>query len=129
MVHVTLCGNLGFNFHYIQLSDSMAGHSKFKNIMYRKGAQDAKRAKVFTKIIREITVAARGGMPDPAMNPALASASRFARSTGNSRTPAASSMSAATTLCGTAPICDNRSSRLGDAEARIKRALTAAPII
>ena len=49
----------------------MAGHSKFKNIMYRKGAQDAKRAKVFTKIIREITVAARGGMADPAMNPAL----------------------------------------------------------
>ncbi len=49
----------------------MSGHSKFKNIMYRKGAQDAKRAKVFTKIIREITVAARGGMPDPAMNPGL----------------------------------------------------------
>ena len=36
----------------------MAGHSQFKNIMYRKGAQDAKRAKVFTKIIRELTVAA-----------------------------------------------------------------------
>ena len=49
----------------------MAGHSKFKNIMYRKGAQDAKRAKVFTKIIREITVAARAGMPDPAMNAGL----------------------------------------------------------
>ncbi|MDP6690992.1 MAG: YebC/PmpR family DNA-binding transcriptional regulator, partial [Alphaproteobacteria bacterium] len=37
----------------------MAGHSQFKNIMYRKGAQDAKRSKVFTKLIREITVAAR----------------------------------------------------------------------
>ena len=49
----------------------MAGHSKFKNIMYRKGAQDAKRAKVFSKIIREITVAARNGMPDPEMNAAL----------------------------------------------------------
>ncbi|MCH7943862.1 MAG: YebC/PmpR family DNA-binding transcriptional regulator [Proteobacteria bacterium] len=49
----------------------MAGHSKFKNIMYRKGAQDAKRAKVFTKIIREITVAARAGMADPAMNAGL----------------------------------------------------------
>ncbi len=36
----------------------MAGHSQFKNIMYRKGAQDAKRAKVFTKIIRELTVSA-----------------------------------------------------------------------
>ena len=49
----------------------MAGHSQFKNIMYRKGAQDAKRAKVFTKIIRELTVAARAGLPDPALNPQL----------------------------------------------------------
>ena len=49
----------------------MAGHSQFKNIMYRKGAQDAKRAKVFTKLIRELTVAARSGAPDPAMNPRL----------------------------------------------------------
>ena len=39
----------------------MAGHSQFKNIMYRKGAQDKKRAKVFTKIIRELTTAARSG--------------------------------------------------------------------
>ncbi len=52
----------------------MAGHSQFKNIMYRKGAQDAKRAKAFTKIIRELTVAARGGMPDPEMNPRLRAA-------------------------------------------------------
>ena len=51
----------------------MAGHSKFKNIMYRKGAQDAKRAKVFTKIGRELTVAARAG-PDPEFNAALRSA-------------------------------------------------------
>ena len=49
----------------------MAGHSKWKNIMHRKGAQDAKRAKRFTMIIRELTVAARSGLPDPAMNPAL----------------------------------------------------------
>ena len=49
----------------------MAGHSQFKNIMHRKGAQDAKRAKVFAKLIREITVAARGGLPDPAANPRL----------------------------------------------------------
>ncbi len=49
----------------------MAGHSQFKNIMYRKGAQDAKRAKAFTKLIRELTVAARSGMPDPEMNPRL----------------------------------------------------------
>lgn len=42
----------------------MAGHSQFKNIMYRKGAQDAKRAKAFTKLIRELTVAARSGLAD-----------------------------------------------------------------
>ena len=49
----------------------MAGHSQFKNIMHRKGKQDAKRARVFTKIIREITVASRAGLPDPAANPRL----------------------------------------------------------
>src|ERR1700747_150359 len=49
----------------------MAGHSQFKNIMYRKGAQDKKRDKVFTKIIRERTPAARSGLPDPAANPRL----------------------------------------------------------
>ncbi len=57
----------------------MAGHSQFKNIMYRKGAQDAKRAKLFTKIIRELTVAARSGLADPAMNPRLRSAIGAAR--------------------------------------------------
>ncbi|MEZ5830477.1 MAG: YebC/PmpR family DNA-binding transcriptional regulator [Dongiaceae bacterium] len=57
----------------------MAGHSQFKNIMYRKGAQDAKRAKVFTKIIRELTVAAKTGLPDPAANPRLRAAVIAAR--------------------------------------------------
>lgn len=52
----------------------MAGHSQFKNIMHRKGAQDAKRAKLFTKIIRELTVSAREGGPDPSSNPRLKSA-------------------------------------------------------
>ncbi len=52
----------------------MAGHSKFKNIMHRKGAQDAKRAKVFAKHIRELTVAAKTGLPDPDMNPRLRTA-------------------------------------------------------
>ncbi|MBK18711.1 MAG: YebC/PmpR family DNA-binding transcriptional regulator [Rhodospirillaceae bacterium] len=52
----------------------MAGHSQFKNIMYRKGAQDKKRAKVFSKHIREIQVAARSGLPDVDMNPALKTA-------------------------------------------------------
>jgi len=58
----------------------MAGHSKFKNIMRRKGAQDAKRAKVFDKLAREITVAARLGTPDPEMNPRLRTAVQNAKS-------------------------------------------------
>ncbi len=49
----------------------MAGHSKFKNIMHRKGAQDKKRSNLFSKLSREITVAAKMGMPDPEMNPRL----------------------------------------------------------
>lgn len=57
----------------------MAGHSQFKNIMHRKGAQDAKKAKVFTKLIRELTVAARQGA-DPASNNRLRSAMIAARS-------------------------------------------------
>ncbi len=57
----------------------MAGHSQFKNIMHRKGAQDQKRAKVFSKIIREITVAAKTGMADPATNPRLRAAISWAR--------------------------------------------------
>jgi YebC/PmpR family DNA-binding regulatory protein len=57
----------------------MAGHSQFKNIMFRKGAQDKKRGKVFTKIIREITTAARSGLPDPAANPRLRAAVLAAR--------------------------------------------------
>jgi len=57
----------------------MAGHSQFKNIMYRKGAQDKKRAKIFTKIIRELTTSARTGLPDPAANPRLRAAVLAAR--------------------------------------------------
>jgi len=49
----------------------MAGHSKWANIQHRKGAQDAKRGKLFTKLIREITVAARAGGGDPSNNPRL----------------------------------------------------------
>ena len=52
----------------------MAGHSKFKNIMHRKGAQDKKRSAMFSKLSREITVAAKMGMPDPDMNPRLRAA-------------------------------------------------------
>jgi YebC/PmpR family DNA-binding regulatory protein len=57
----------------------MAGHSKFKNIMHRKGAQDARKAKIFTKIGREITVSARLGGADPNSNPRLRSALAEAR--------------------------------------------------
>ena len=57
----------------------MAGHSKYKNIMYRKGAQDKKRSALFSKLSREITVAARAGLPDPSMNARLRSAVIAAR--------------------------------------------------
>ncbi len=52
----------------------MAGHSQFKNIMHRKGAVDAKRAKIFNKLGREITVACKQGLPDPNFNPRLRAA-------------------------------------------------------
>ncbi len=57
----------------------MAGHSQFKNIMHRKGRQDAVRAKRFSKLSKEITVAAKMGMPDPDMNPRLRLAIQNAR--------------------------------------------------
>src|SRR6185503_10556777 len=50
---------------------SMAGHSKFKNIMHRKGRADSARSKLFSKLSREITVAAKAGLPDPNMNARL----------------------------------------------------------
>src|SRR5471030_3347666 len=57
----------------------MAGHSQFKNIMHKKGRADAARAKLFGKLAREITVSAKMGMPDPAMNPRLRAAVLAAR--------------------------------------------------
>jgi YebC/PmpR family DNA-binding regulatory protein len=57
----------------------MAGHSQFKNIMHKKGAQDARRSKVFSKLAREITVSARLGVPDPKMNTRLRLAIQNAR--------------------------------------------------
>ncbi len=57
----------------------MAGHSQFKNIMRRKDAQDAKKAKIFTKVVREINAACKSGMPDPAHNPRLRAAVLKAR--------------------------------------------------
>jgi YebC/PmpR family DNA-binding regulatory protein len=57
----------------------MAGHSQFKNIMHRKGRQDAAKSKLFGKLAREITVSAKLGTPDPAMNPRLRAAVLAAR--------------------------------------------------
>ena len=57
----------------------MAGHSQFKNIMHKKGRADKARSKLFSKLAREITTAAKLGMPDPAMNPRLRAAVLAAR--------------------------------------------------
>jgi YebC/PmpR family DNA-binding regulatory protein len=57
----------------------MAGHSQFKNIMHKKGRQDAIRSKLFSKLAREITVAAKMGLPDPSMNARLRAATLAAR--------------------------------------------------
>src|SRR5246500_1511767 len=57
----------------------MAGHSQFKNIMHRKGRQDAAKSKLFGRLAREVTVAAKLGTPDPAMNPRLRAAIIAAR--------------------------------------------------
>src|SRR5882672_4402216 len=70
-------------FHPQSLDESkrprMAGHSQFKNIMHRKGRQDAQKSKLFGKLAREITVAAKMGQPDPAMNARLRAAIISAR--------------------------------------------------
>src|SRR5258708_31182365 len=63
----------------------MAGHSQFKNIMHRKGRQDAQRGKIFTKVIREITTAARLGPGDPSSNPRLRAALIAAREANMTR--------------------------------------------
>ena len=63
----------------------MAGHSQFKNIMHRKGRQDAVKSKLFSKLAREITVAAKLGTPDPAMNPRLRAAILAARAENMSK--------------------------------------------
>jgi YebC/PmpR family DNA-binding regulatory protein len=63
----------------------MAGHSQFKNIMHRKGRQDAVKSRLFGKLAREITVAAKMGMPDPSMNPRLRAAVLAARAENMSK--------------------------------------------
>jgi YebC/PmpR family DNA-binding regulatory protein len=66
-------------------NNEMAGHSQFKNIMHRKGRQDAAKSKLFSKLAREITVAAKLGLPDPAMNPRLRAAVLAARAENMSK--------------------------------------------
>ena len=63
----------------------MAGHSKWANIKHKKAATDAKKGKVFTRLIKEITVAARMGGGDPSMNPRLRLAMDKARDSGSPR--------------------------------------------
>ena len=63
----------------------MAGHSQFKNIMFRKNKQDAQRSKLFSKLSREITVSAKLGLPDPAHNPRLRSAIMAAKAQSMSK--------------------------------------------
>lgn len=77
----------------------MAGHSQFKNIMHRKGAQDAKRAKLFTKILREVMVAAKIG-PDPDHNPRLRSAMAAAREANLPKDRISAAITKATSACG-----------------------------
>src|ERR1700689_2337558 len=66
---------------------AMAGHSQFKNIMHRKGRQDAAKSKLFGKLAREITVSAKIGLPDPAMNPGLPAATGAGRAENRPGTP------------------------------------------
>ena len=73
----------------------MAGHSKWANIKHKKAVTDAKRGKVFTRLIREITVAARMGGADPNMNPRLRLAIEKARDVNMSRTTSRTPPSAA----------------------------------
>src|SRR3546814_11161131 len=61
------------------MEGGLAGHSKFKNIMHRKGAQDKKRSSLFSKLSREITVAAKMGLPDPDANARLRAAINAAK--------------------------------------------------
>src|SRR5690348_12653286 len=70
---------LTFDARFPRRRSRMAGHSQFKNIMHRKGRQDAQKSKLFGKLAREITVAAKLGTPDPAMNPRLRAAVVAAR--------------------------------------------------
>ena len=73
------CAKRAVNLSLFLELEKMSGHSQFKNIMYRKGAQDAKKARVFAKLARDITIAAKSGLPEPDKNPRLRLAIQAAR--------------------------------------------------
>ena len=86
----------------------MSGHSQFKNIMYRKGAQDAKKARVFAKLAREITVAAKSGLPEPDKNPRLRLAIQAARAESMPKDNIERAIAKATTVAGGADFVSMR---------------------
>ena len=93
----------------------MAGHSHSKNIMHRKGAQDARRARQFAKFIREIGVSARIGLPDPAFNPRLRAACAAARQANMPRDTIERAIKAATGAAGGADYAEVRYEGYGPA--------------
>ncbi len=86
----------------------MAGHSQFKNIMYRKGAQDAKKAKMFAKLARDITIAAKSGLPEPDKNPRLRLAIQAARAESMPKDNIERAIAKATQTAGGADFVDVR---------------------
>ena len=86
----------------------MSGHSQFKNIMYRKGAQDAKKARVLAKLAREITVAAKSGLPEPDKNPRLRLAIQAARAESMPKDNIERAIAKATTVAGGADFVSMR---------------------
>ena len=93
----------------------MAGHSHSKNIMHRKGAQDARKARQFAKLIREIGVSARTGLPDPASNPRLRAACAAARQANMPRDTIERAIKNATATAGGADYAEVRYEGYGPA--------------
>ena len=93
----------------------MAGHSHSKNIMHRKGAQDARKARQFAKLIREIGVSARTGLPDPASNPRLRAACAAARQANMPRDTIERAIKNATAAAGGADYAEVRYEGYGPA--------------
>ncbi len=97
----------------------MAGHSQFKNIMYRKGAQDAKKAKMFAKLARDITIAAKSGLPEPDKNPRLRLAIQAARAESMPKDNIERAIAKATQTAGGADFTDVRYEGFGPGKVAI----------